>query len=74
MTLQEQLKEYQEIKDLILQGLKDNLKTGSLLGYTTNGTKVTYEGVTKTNELLREYNSLISTANANISLANKRGY
>lgn len=60
MTLEEQLTEANEIKALILTGLKDNIATGSLLGYTTNSTKVTYEGATKTDMLIRRYNNDIA--------------
>lgn len=74
MTLDEQLAEYNEIKNLLKTALTGNLSTGALIGYTTNGTKLVYESVVKTNELLREYNSLISTAEANIKLQSIRGY
>lgn len=60
MTLAEQLTEYKELKGFILTGLKENIQAGGLLGYTSNGTKVTYEGQTKSNELLKEYNYEIS--------------
>ena len=66
MTLAEQLVEKQEIKNLILQGVKDNIGAGSLLGYTTNSTKVTYEGATKSNTLLNQLNAEITTIEANI--------
>lgn len=67
MTLDEQLIETKEIKALLLQGLKNNISSGSLLGYTTNGTKVAYEGATKTSQLLREYNSDIAQLNSLIA-------
>lgn len=60
MTLTEQKTEYTEIKALLLTALKDNLSSGALVGYTTNGTKIVYEGATKTNLLIREYNQLIA--------------
>lgn len=66
MTLEEQLAEAKEIKGLILQGVKDNISSGSLLGYTTNSTKVTYEGATKSYELLKRLKSEIATIEANI--------
>ena len=56
MTLEEQLTEYKELKSFALTGLKENIQTGGMLGYTSNGTKVTYEGQSKSNKLLREYN------------------
>jgi hypothetical protein len=67
MTLEEQLAEKQSIKALVLQGIKDNASAGSLLGYTTNNTKVTYEGATKTYALLNQLNAEITTIEANIS-------
>jgi len=66
LTLEEELAESKEIKDLILQGLKDNISSGSLLGYTTNNTKVTYEGATRSYDLLKELKSRIATIEANI--------
>jgi len=67
MTLAEQLIEAKEVKALVLQGMKDNASSGSLLGYTTNSTKVTYEGATKTKKLLNQLNAEIVTINANIT-------
>lgn len=67
MTLSEQLTEAQELKDLILTGLKNNASAGSLLGLTTNGTKVVYEGATATNKLLNEYNHKIATIKSNMA-------
>lgn len=67
MTLEDQLVEKEAIKSLILQGMKDNASSGSLLGYTTNNTKVTYEGATKTNNLLNQLNAEITTIEANIA-------
>lgn len=66
MTLEEQLAEAKTIKDLVLQGMKDNASAGSLLGYTANSTKVTYEGATKTKALLNQLNAEITTIEANI--------
>jgi hypothetical protein len=56
MTLEEQLTEYKELKELLKAGLSNNISAGSLLGYTANGTKVTYEGATRSHNLLKEYN------------------
>ena len=67
MTLEEQLKEAIDIKNLILQGMKDNTGAGSLLGYTANNTKVTYEGATATKKLLNQLNAEIVTIEASIS-------
>ena len=67
MTLEEQLAEKQSIKDLILQGMEDNASAGSLLGYSANSTKVTYEGATKTYTLLNQLNAEITTIEANIA-------
>lgn len=67
MTLAEQLTEAKEIKALVLQGMKDNAGAGSLLGYTSNSTKVTYEGATTTKALLNQLNSEIVTIEASIS-------
>ena len=58
MTLLEQLTEYEEIKILLKSALKDNLSSGSIVGYTTNGTKITYENVSKTNTLLNKLSIL----------------
>ena len=55
MTLAEQLTEAEEIRALIKIGLTNNISAGSLLGYTTNSTKVIYEGATKSHKLLQEY-------------------
>jgi len=65
MTLSEQLAEKKQIKALLLQAMTDNVNAGSLLGYTTNSTKVTYEGATKTNTLLNQLNAEITTIEAN---------
>jgi len=67
MTLEEQLIEAKEIKALVKQGIVDNTSAGSLLGYTANNTKVTYEGATKTKALLNQLNAEIVTIEANIS-------
>lgn len=67
MTLEEQLEEAIDIKNLILQGMKDNAGSGSLLGYTANNTKVTYEGATATKKLLNQLNHEIVTIEANIA-------
>lgn len=67
MTLEEQLAEKKTIKNLVLQGMEDNASAGSILGYTTNGTKITYEGATATKALLNELNAEIVTIEANIS-------
>lgn len=60
MTLEEQLTEAEDIKELVVTGLKNNVSSGSLLGYTTNGTKVVYEGATATYKLKRELEKEIS--------------
>lgn len=73
MTLDEQLAEYKEIKELLKSALTNNLSSGSLIGYTTNSTKIVYEGVTKTNDLIKEYNQLIATAEHQISSLKFRG-
>ncbi len=66
MTLAEQLVEKQTIKTLMLQGMEDNASSGSLLGYTTNSTKVVYEGASKTYKLLNQINGEIATIESNI--------
>ena len=71
MTLSEQLIEKNGIKTLLLTGVKDDISAGSLLGYTTNGTKVTYEGSTKTYTLLNQLNAEIVTIEANVQ---RNGY
>ena len=71
MTLAEQLAEDIEIKGYILTGLKENIQAGSLLGYTANGTKVTYEGATKSSELIKTYNYNIAQSQSLIN-NNKR--
>jgi hypothetical protein len=71
MTLEEQLTEKEEIKALILNGVKNDISSGSLLGYTTNSTKVVYEGSTKTYNLLNRLNAEIATIKANIYRLNK---
>lgn len=73
MTLLEQLTEYEEIKTLLKSALKDNLSSGSIVGYTTNGTKITYENASKTNTLIREYNQLISHTEMQIKQLNMLG-
>lgn len=73
MTLDEQLAEYKEIKDLLKSALTNNLSSGSLIGYTTNSTKIVYEGATKTNDLINKYNQLIATAEHQISSLKFRG-
>lgn len=73
MKLDEQLAEYKEIKDLLKSALTNNLSSGSIIGYTTNSTKIVYEGATKTNELIKEYNRLIATAEHQISSLKFRG-
>ena len=73
MTLLEQLTEYEEIKTLLKSALKDNLSSGSIVGYTANGTKITYENVSKTNTLIREYNQLISHTEMQIKQLNMLG-
>jgi len=67
MTLSEQLVEANEIKALIKTAHTDNIKSGALLGYTTNNTKVTYEGATATYNLLKRVNAEIVTIEANIA-------
>lgn len=64
MTLEEKLEEAKEIKDLLKTALKNNVSAGSLLGYTTNGTKIVYEGATATSKLLKDYNMDISQINS----------
>lgn len=73
MTLSEQLTEYKDIKTLLLSALKDNLSSGSIVGYTTNNTKITYENASKTNTLIREYNQLISNIEMQITQLNILG-
>lgn len=67
MILEEHLIEAKDIKTLVLQGMKDNASAGSLLGYTANNTKVTYEGATVTKKLLNQLNHEIATIEANIT-------
>lgn len=67
MILEEQLLEAKDIKAIVLQGMKDSASAGSLLGYTTNNTKVTYEGTTATKKLLNQLNNEIVTIEANIA-------
>lgn len=67
MTLAEQLAEEIIIKEILLTGLQNNASVGSVLSHTTNNTKLTYEGATKTMQLLKESKSRIATLEANIS-------
>ena len=71
MSLKEDLVEANEIRALIKTAMKDNINAGMLLGYTTNSTKVTYEGATRSRILLRAYDSDIATIEANIQ---RNGY
>jgi len=64
LTLAEQLLEANEIKALVLQAMKDSAANGAMLAYTTSGTKVVYEGATKTHTLLKELNNEITTIKA----------
>lgn len=73
MTLDEQLAEYKEIKELLKSALTNNLSSGSLIGYTTNSTKIIYEGATKTNALIKEYNQLMAHAEFQISSLKFKG-
>ena len=73
MTLVEQLAEKNEIKTIILQGMKDNASAGSLLSYTANNTKVTYEGATKAYSLISKLNAEIVTLEASIEKLNSIG-
>ncbi len=66
MGLQERLTEAKEIRDIVLTGMKNNASSGSLLAYTTNNTKVTYEGATASKKLLNQLTNEISTIEANI--------
>ena len=68
MTLADQLVEKKQIKAFVLKALTDNVNAGALLGYTTNSTKVTYEGATKTNSLVNQLNSEIVAIEANIAM------
>jgi ABC-type uncharacterized transport system substrate-binding protein len=76
MTLEEQLAEKNTIKTALLAAMTDNVDSGSLLAYTTNGTKVVYEGATATYKLIRELDGEIaqitSLINNNIRLASNR--
>jgi len=67
MTLAEQLTEQEELKAIIKQGLINNASTGSVLAYTTNNTKVTYEGATESYKLLSVINQKIQTIKSNQS-------
>ena len=66
MTLAEQLSEEKDIKEILLQGMKDNASVGSILSHTTNNTKLVYEGASKTMVLLKETNTRIALIEANI--------
>jgi len=76
MTLEEQLVEKNTIKTALLVAITNNVNSGSLLAYTTNGTKVVYEGATATYKLLKELDGeiaqIISLINNNIRLASNR--
>ena len=65
-TLEEMLEEKQTIKTLVLQGVKDDAASGSILGHTANNTKIVYEGTSKTIKLLDKLNNEIATIEANI--------
>ena len=77
MTLEEQLAEKNTIKTALLTAMTDSVGSGSLLAYTTNGTKVIYEGATKTYKLLQELDGeialLTSLINNNTRLNNSTG-
>ena len=67
MTLAEQLAELEMIKELILQGFKNNVSAGTILKYTSNNTTVTYEGGTSLKAMLSETNNQIQTIKSNQS-------
>jgi hypothetical protein len=74
MTLQEQATEYKELADLTLTALKSSYSAGVIVGYTTNGTKVTYTNETALRQSLAEYRQKQAHANAQITQLNFLGY
>lgn len=67
MTLPEQLAEEKSLKTLLLTGLNNSVASQSLLGYTTNGTKVVYEGSTKTFNLLQQIRHRIAIIESSLT-------
>ena len=51
MTLVEELEEQ---KTAFRSAMMNNANAGTVLGYTTNGTKMTYEGATKNRQVLKD--------------------
>lgn len=74
MTLKEQALEYEELAKLTKDALSDNLSAGAVIGYTTNGTKVTYSTQEKLRESLLEFRRLAAHANAQIAQMKFLGY
>jgi len=74
MTLQEQAIEYKELAELVFTALKSNYSSGSVVGYTSNGTKVTYSSQKEMMESLLNYRRLSAHANAQIAQLKFLGY
>lgn len=74
MTLEEQALEYKELADLVKTALSNTYSAGAIVGYTTNGTKVTYTAEEKLRKSLIEYRILASQANTQKSQLKFLGY
>ena len=74
MTLTEQATEYKELADLVKQALMNSYGAGVVVGYTSNGTKVTYTSEEKLRKSLLEYRRLEAHANNQIQQMNFLGY